>query len=210
MAINPNEPFNLYTFRQTVGDPARPYLFMVTIPEIGTDAIVTSMARSASIPEKTVSDIAIPFQGVNLNIGGTPTYSEWQVSFLCDEAHELRRLFLKWNDLIYDAGTGFIGHSNSYKSDKVGVAQLSRNGIKVAKVGFVGAYPKTVGAIELAQGSSGEAETFQVTFKYDYFVQVNNFGEQTIAAPATRSNSSVQLGRGTPPPGGNWTSFKPQ
>lgn len=210
MGIEPNQPFNLYNYRQVIGDPGRPFLFLVTIPEIGSNTVVTSMARSTSLPQVTVSDVPIMFQGMTLNIGGTPTFDEWNVNFLCDEAHELRRLFLKWNSLIYDVGTGLVGHSNTYKSDKVGVAQLSRNNVKVAKYGLVGAYPKTVGAIELDQGRTGEAETFQVTFKYDYFIMVNEFGEQTNAAPFVRPNSSARLSRGTPPPGGNWTSFKPQ
>lgn len=210
MGINPNEPFNLYNFRQTIGDPARPFLFLVTIPEIGSNTVVTSMARSTTLPEITMSDVGIPFQGMTMNIGGTPSFSEWNVTFLCDEAHELRRLFLKWNSLIYDVGTGLVGHSNTYKSDKVGVAQLARNNAPVAKYGFVGAYPKTVGPIDLDHGKKDEAETFQVTFKYDYFINVNQFGEQTTAAPFVRPSTSARISRGSPPPAGNWTSFNPQ
>lgn len=210
MGINLNQPFNLHDVRKTINDPARPYMFLVTIPEIGSNSIVTAMCRSASIPARTNSEIPIAFQGMNLYIGGTPTYEDWTVSFLCDEAHELRRLFLKWASLVYDAGTGFIGHSASYKSDNVGVAQLSRNNAQVAKIGFVGAWPKVVGNIELAQGQSGEAETFPVTFRYDYYVQVNQFGEQTTTGSEIRPTTSTRLSRGTPPPGGNWTQFRPQ
>lgn len=210
MGINPNEPFNLYNFRQTVGDPSRPFLFVVTIPEIGSDTIVTAMARSTSLPAVTMGGVEIPFQGINMKIGSTPSFEDWNVTFLCDEAHELRRLFLKWNSLIYDVGTGLVGHSNSYKSDKIGVAQLGRNNEKVAKYGFVGAYPSTIGAIELNHGTTGEAETFQVTFKYDYFVMVNQFGEQTTAQPFVRPTTSPRISRGNQPPGGNWSSFKPQ
>jgi len=210
MGINPNEPFNLYNYRQIVGDPARPYLFLVHIPEIGSDTVVTAMARSASLPAATVGDMAIPFQGMNINLGTTPTFEPWTCTFLCDEAHELRRLFLKWHSLIYDVGTGFAGHSNSYKSDKIGIAQLSRQNVKVATVNLVGAYPQTVAAIEVAQEQSGSPEQFAVTFKYDYYIYDNKFGEQTIAAPFVRQNTSQRISRGTPPPAGNWTSFKPQ
>lgn len=210
MAIEANTPFNVYNFRNTVGDPARPFLFLVHIPEIGSDTVVTAMARSTNLPESTVSDVDIPFQGVQLKLGGTATFPDWTVNFLCDEAHELRRLFLKWNSLIYDVGTGFVGHSNSYKSDKMGVAQLGREGQRVARYGFVGAYPKTVGQIAVAHGTTGEAETFDITFRYDYFVYVNEFGEQTNAGSVVRPTSATKINRGTPPPGGQWTSFKPQ
>lgn len=210
MGINENEPYNLYNFRQTVGDPARPYLWMVTIPEIGTDTVVTAMARSTQLPGFKVNEIAIPFQGVNMYIGGTPTFDEWTVTFIADEGHELRRIFLKWASLIYDVGTGFVGHSSSYKSDRVGVAQLARNNKKVARMGLVGAFPTNVAAIELAQAGATEAEQFAVTFRYDYFVQVNQFGEQTMANTMVRPTGPVQLGRASAPPAGNWTAFRPQ
>jgi hypothetical protein len=210
MAIEANQPFNVYNFRNAVGDPARPYLFLVHIPEIGTDTVVTAMARSTTLPEKQVQDVQIPFQGVNLKIGSTPTYGDWTVSFLCDEAHELRRLFLKWNSLIYDVGTGFVGHSNTYKSDKMGVAQLGRKGEQVARYGFVGAYPKQIGNIAVDHGQATEAERFDVIFSYDYWILVNQFGEQTTAGSEVRPTSATKISRGSPPPGGQWTNFKPQ
>lgn len=209
MAINPNEPFNLYNFRQTVGDPARPYFFKITIPEVGSDTIMTAMCRSTVLPERTLGEVSVPFQGVNMKLGGTPTYSDWTVNFMCDESHELRRIFLKWNSLIFDDGTGFAGHSNTYKSDKIGVAQLSRNGQAVARYGFVGAYPKQVGQIQLNHGSGNEFETFDVQFAYDYFIMVNQFGEQTNPGSLVRPTSSPKLGRGSPPAGGQWSTFKP-
>lgn len=210
MAINNNEPFNNYQFRNTVGDPARPFLFLVHIPEIGSDTVVTALARSTNLPQATSDDVKIPFQGINLKIGGVPTFEDWSVTFLCDEAHELRRMFFKWHSLQYDVGTGFVGHSNMYKSDKMGVAQLGRTGQRIAKYGFVGAFPKSVGAIEVNHGTTGEAETFQVTFAYDYFVMVQEFGEQTNAGPFVRPTSAPRLSRGSVPPGGQWNSFKPQ
>lgn len=207
MGINPNEPYNLYNFRKTVGDPARPFLFMITIPPVGDDTRITAMARSAQIPGKTNGEVAIQFQGMNMYVGSTPTYEEWQVTFLCDEAHELRRLFLKWSSNVYDAGVGYLGNSGSYKVDSIGVAQLARNNIKVCKIGLVGAWPKNVGPIELNQGTTGEAETFQVSFRYDYWVDVDDFGTQTKAQSDIRPTRSVVLDRPAPL---NLGSFHPQ
>jgi hypothetical protein len=210
MAIDQGVAFNNYQFRQTVGDPGRPFLFMVHIPEIGTDTVVTAMARSTQLPQVTVSEVQIPFQGLNMKIGGAPTFEPWTVSFLCDEAHELRRLFMKWNSLIYDVGTGFVGHSNSYKSDKMGVAQLGRQGGQIARYGFVGAYPQVVGSIAVNHGTTGEAEVFDVTFNYDFFVMLDQFGNNTNPGPFVRQTTATQVTRGSAPPGGQWTAFKPQ
>jgi hypothetical protein len=211
MPLAPNENFNLYNFRNTIGDPARPFLFIVHIPEIGTDTIVTAMARSTTLPALNIGTIPIPFQGVNIKIGGTPEIADWTVNFLCDEAHELRRLFLKWQTLEYDLGTGLVGHSHTYKSDQLGVAQLARNGEQVARYGMVGAFPKTVGDIAVGHDQNGTVETFDVTFSIDYFILVDQFGGQTRQDSFVQNTRSVQINRGTQPPGGNWkTPFNPQ
>lgn len=204
--------FNLFNFRQTIGDPARPYLFLVHIPEIGKDEVVTSLARSTSLPKYTIKDIAIPFQGVQINIGGTvEPNQDWTVDFICDEAHELRRLFFKWQSLIYDIGTGLTGHSSSYKSDAISVAQMARNGTIVANYGLVGAYPKEVDQIEVSHDKGAEFESFKVTFKFDYFTLMDKNGEQTKADSFVRSTKSIKINRGAPPPGGQWkTPFTPQ
>ena len=211
MPIEKNDKFNLYNFRQTIGDPARPYLFKVHIPEIGTDTVVTALARSTTLPPYALGTVGVPFQGININLATPPTFGDWSVDFLCDETHELRRLFFKWQTIAHDVGTMLLGHSQSYKSDNVGVAQLARNGEMVAKYGFVGLFPKSVGEIQVGHDQGGSVETFSVLFAYDYFVLVNQFGEQTNQDSFVRNTQSVKIDRGVPPPGGNWkTPFKPQ
>jgi hypothetical protein len=211
MPLNPNDQFNLFDFRRTIGDPARPFLFLVSIPEIGTTTVTTNLARSTELPAYRIGSIPIPFQGVNIKLGGTPEFADWTVNFLCDEAHELRRLFFKWQSLVYDIGTGLLGHSHTYKSDNLGVSQLARNGEAVAQYGFVGAFPKEVGQIAVGHDQNGAVETFDVTFSYDYFVLVDQMGTQTNRGPMVRNNKSVKINRGTPPPAGQWkTPFNPQ
>lgn len=210
MPLEPNVPFNLYNFRQVIGDPARSYLYLVHIPEVGTDQVMTAMAKSTSLPAYTLGDATIAFQGMNINLASPPTIPEVTFTFLCDEAHELRRIFLKWQSLAYDVGTGSLGHSNTYKSDRMGVSQLARNGQVVCRYGFVGAYPKTVA--EIAVGHENQAlESFDVQFKIDYYIIVDQNGEQTMAAPMVRSNKSIKVSRGSVPPANSWRSpFTPQ
>ncbi len=211
MPLDPNDNFNLYNFRQTIGDPARGFLFLVHIPEIGTNTVMTTLARATTLPGLTLGSIQVPFQGVNIKIAGTPEFGEWQCSFLCDEAHELRRLFFKWQTLAYDIGTGSVGHSHAYKSDKVGVAQLARNGEQVARYGLVGAFPKSVGEIAVGHDQNGQFEQFDVQFSMDYFVLVDQFGNQTNPESFVRNTQSVKIDRGVQPPGRAWkTPFNPQ
>lgn len=204
--------FNLHNFRNLVGDPARPYLFLVHIPEIGNDDVMTALARSTSLPGLTLGEATVAFQGMNIKIGAPPTFNDWTVTFLCDEAHELRRIFFRWSSLVYDPGNMTLGHSNTYKSDNIGVAQMARNGQKVATYGLVGAYPKAVADIQVAHDQTGAIETFDVTFAYDYYILTDQFGDQvTNISKFVRSDRSPRIDRGAPPPAGNWTSpFNPQ
>lgn len=194
----PNEPqgFNLHSFRQLIGDPGRPYLFLVQIPQIGRDTIVTAMARSTTLPAYNIGSVPIPFQGVNIKLGTTPEYADWTVSFLCDEAHELRRAFMSWQAIVYDIGVGETGHSNEYKSDQVGVAQLARNGQIMAAYNLVGTFPKTVGDITVGHDQNAAVEQFDVTFSYDYFILDDKFGESTTVDEMVRGNIP-QISRGT-------------
>jgi hypothetical protein len=205
-------PFNLHNFRQTVGDPARPYLFLVHIPEIGNDTVMTALARSTELPGNDLGEVPVYFQGMSVPLGTPPSYSPWTVTFLCDEAHELRRIMMRWQSLVYDPGTMLLGHSNSYMSDQMAVAQMARNGQKVAVYGFVGCWPKTVGNISVGHDQTGSIETFDVTVRYTYYVIIDQFGEdQTGVAPFVRADRSVRIDRGSPPPAGAWTQpFTPQ
>lgn len=203
--------FNLHDFRTTIGDPARPYLFLVHIPEIGTNEVMTTLARATELPGYNLGSVPIPFQGVPIKIGAPPEFPDWTVTFLCDEAHELRRIFMRWQSLCYDVGNMTLGHSNSYKSDQVAIAQMARNGEKVAVYGFIGAWPRTVGAISIGHDQTGNIETFEVTWSYDYFTLNDDFGDQVGVAPFIRSDRSPQIDRGAPPPAGNWNNpFTPQ
>lgn len=211
MPLNPGEDFNLHDFRNIIGDPARPYLFKVHIPEIGNDATMTVLARATELPGYNLGSTNVAFQGMNIKIATPPEIPDLTMTFLCDEAHELRRILSRWQSLAYDMGNMSLGHSNSYKSDQVGVAQLARNGEMVAVYGLIGAFPKTVAPISVGHDQTGTIETFEVTWSYDYYTIINDFGNQTVSGPFIQSDRSVQIDRGTPPPAGNWnTPFNPQ
>jgi len=207
MPLPDTQGFNLFSFRQTIGDPGRPYLFLVHIPHIGTDTVVTAMARTTTLPPYNVGNVNIPFQGVNIKLGTTPEFADWTVTFLSDEAHELHRLFNSWSAIVYDIGVGATGHSNEYKSDQVGVAQLARTGNIVTSYNLVGTWPKTVGEISVGHDQNAAVETFDVVFSYDYFVVDSDFGNHTKAESMIRGDV-VQVDRGTalPENGG----FNPQ
>lgn len=196
MPLQPDVPFNLHSFRQTIGDPGRPYLFLVHIPHIGTDTVVTTLARTTTLPGYNVGQVLIPFQGVNIKLGTTPEFPDWTVTFLSDEAQELRRIIMNWQAIVYDIGVGETGHSNEYKSDQVSVAQLARTGDIVAAYNFAGCWPRTVAEITVGHDQNAAVEQFDVTFSYDFFTLNDEFGDATKADAMIRG-TVFNIDRGT-------------
>ena len=161
--------FNLTTFRRQVHSVGRNQYFIVRIPQVGNEDIVTAMARSTSLPAVTHGTTDIAYRGLNMKIDTQPEFSTWDVTFLCDEAHALRNVFLKWTELAYNVQTQQnLGH-NDYKVDGISVSQLAADKQITSTCVFMGAWPTGVAEIGFDQ-AGGDVENFSVTFTYDYFV----------------------------------------
>lgn len=167
----PNQNYNLYSFRNTIKDHGRAYLFLIKIPAIAgnSNEALTCFARSTNLPAYSIQNTQIAFQGMQYNVATVPTFEPWSVNFLCDEAHTLRHRFLGWQQTIFDAQRQVAGSPLNYKADNITVSQLGRAGNVITTYKFIGAYPNNVGQVELNHGTL-EPEAFDVQFTYDYFV----------------------------------------
>ena len=161
--------FNLLDFRKTISAVALNQYYIVKIPQLGDQLAVTALSRTTDIPAFTKNVLEVPFRGIPMKIEGSPTYSEWPVSILADQAHSARHAFLKWMELAYNVLTlSNFGH-NEYKVDGVSVSQLAYNKQVTSTCIFYGIWPSSVGAISLDQQGGG-VEMFDVTFSYDFWV----------------------------------------
>lgn len=163
-------PFNLATFRQKVHSIGRSQYFLVRIPQVADAETVTALARSTQIPQMNHETADVFYRGLAMKIDTRPTFDTWTVRFLCDEPHGIRNVFNKWMEKAYSIQTlRNMGH-NDYKKDGLSVSQLAANKAVMTTYTFYGAWPTTVGTIELSQENAGVIE-FDVTFTYDYFIQ---------------------------------------
>jgi hypothetical protein len=161
--------FNLSTFRSKVHSIGRNQYFLIRIPQIGDSETVTAMARETEMPAMSHDENTVAYRGLNMNVVSKPTFTDWTVKFLCDEAHGFRNVLLKWMEKAYSIQTLSNEAHNDYKRDGASVSQLSSKLEVTSTATFYGFYPKSVGSISLNQ-EGGQLETFDVTFKYDYFV----------------------------------------
>jgi hypothetical protein len=160
---------NLSDFLGVINDISRPYLFLVSIPFIDSDDVVTCFARSTTLPEYKINSVEVAFQTQKLQIASTAEFShEWEVEFLVDSGHSIRNKFIGWMALAYDPSIQRNGAPVEYKTDNVQIQQLDRTANTVVAYGFVGLYPDTVGQITLSH-EEDKPETFPVNFRYDYW-----------------------------------------
>jgi hypothetical protein len=182
------ESMNLYSFRQTLRDVSRPYLFMIEMPFIDTNiSKLTAFARSTSLPKYAITPIEIPFQSQKLRLAGPATVDgTWNIEFLCDELHTLRNRFMSWLQIEYDIQKMAASAPVSYKYDQTKVTQLARNGARIATYQFVGLFPTSVGDIQLTHDETGWSK-FPVEFAYDYFTL-------DASDPFVATNAAFQIG----------------
>ena len=178
--------FNLLDFRKTISAVALNQYYIVKIPQLGDQLAVTALSRTTDIPAFTKNVLEVPFRGIPMKIEGSPTYSEWTVNFLADQAHSLRHAVLLWMQSAYNVLTlSNFGH-NEYKQDGISVSQLAYNKEISSTVIFYGMWPSSVGPITLDQ-TGGGVEMFDVTFSYDFWVM------NSIAGDVNDSNVMIDV-----------------
>jgi hypothetical protein len=187
--------FNINGFR-TQGLPqggARPSLFEVYFPQSPNivanenvpDAPVRCMA--ATHPAWRTTSIDVFYFGRSIPVGGERTFQPWTARFYNEIDFGLRDFFEGWNNMINTAvgnqtqTTDYTSATNGgYKVDGIIVRQFSKQLGLIRSYEFFGLYPETVGEIELNWEAANRIETFDVTFRYDYFIPSTSDTEQAF------------------------------
>lgn len=157
----------LTDFKAAVQDAARPNRFLVTMSGPWTDQM-SYLVKTASLPNRTIGNIELNWQGMKAKIAGDPTFDDISFTFLNDYDWNAKNFIETWMEDIAQMSTNNRTSHASYKADVV-MQQLGRTGEVIATYILVGAYPISMDTIELSQDSTDTAEEFTVSFSYDYF-----------------------------------------
>ena len=167
---------NISDFKaKLAGGGARNNQFKVTMPFPGYAQVggeiedLAFLCQSTSIPAMTIGNVNVPFRGRVIKIAGDRTFASWSVNVLNDTNFKLRNAFERWQNGINNM-TDNEGLSNpvDYQVD-VFVDQLDRNGNTLKSYTLRGAYPTSIGGIDLNYETNDAIEDFDVTFEYQYF-----------------------------------------
>ncbi len=170
-------PQSIQKFYQTAQarDFTRDFQFRVnTITDRGA-AVVTDedlvYCTSASLPGRTISDVALPYMGIDFHLPGAAKYTGsggWSLSFRADGDNILRSLFERWTQLIFDDATS-AGTYRIYDNSTVVLDQLDQDFNIVRQYKLHGVWPLSVGDLGYTLTGNGDLVTLDISLAYQFW-----------------------------------------
>jgi len=157
--------------KNTLGIGARSNKYRIIINQMEFSENVDILCKSSSLPGKSFADIEIYNRGRKLNFAGQAQFDgNWSCTFIDDENHSIRKLFINWMNYIDSTKN----HSrkavsiNSYMKTAI-IQQLSTITNKVtAEYIFNDLYPKSISESTYSDDSS-ELIEFNIEFSFSFW-----------------------------------------
>jgi hypothetical protein len=131
--------------------------------------------KSATLPERAITNVPVPFMGLNFNLPGNATYpgSEgYSLTFYADAQSNIRQKFEEWSIFTFNDQNSTGQYLTPTPQSYITLVQLDNqmNRIPGGEYKLIGVSPRSVGAISynIAAGT-GETVEFTTTLAYHYF-----------------------------------------
>lgn len=156
-------------------DFARTNLFRViniTSPVVVFDESDLIYVTSANLPSRDITNVRVPFMGLNFNVPGTANYpgSEgWKVKFRMGQDLAIRQKLEVWSRSLFDdaTSTGLYGTANL---GNIVLGLFDKTGTNViAQYNLIGAYCQSIGTFALDTTAAGAIIETDVTIAYQYW-----------------------------------------
>jgi hypothetical protein len=141
----------------------------------------TYLCKTASLPSSTIEPVEVPYRGRKLYVAGERTYADWTTTVYNDTDFAIHDAIERWIDGMDRTlvETANITNPLLYQSSAE-VHQLDRNGTRLKGYTFFGMWPTEIAAIDLGYETDNEIETFDVTWKFNYFMSLTSGHITTI------------------------------
>lgn len=136
----------------------------------GGNNAIELLCKSAAIPSFTLGTIEVPFRGRRIKIPGDRTFGDWTATFMADDAHKIRQVFLEWANYIkyHDETETLLGSIDDDYYSTIDIHHLKADGNVSRYYKLFEVFPTEVSAIDLSYDSTDTLEEFTVTFQYHY------------------------------------------
>lgn len=167
--------FDVDSYRANFQGGARAYLFyykpLFPNAVAGNTDKATYLVRATSLPETTIDEIPLAWQGFDFKVAGKYTYTDWTVTFNCDADADVQKYFHNWMSIIHDPTTNIYTSPRDTMVDQQ-LELLGLDGKPIMKYKLYAAWPKVIGNSSLDYANN-EVVQFDITFAYVYHVTSN-------------------------------------
>ena len=144
----------------------------------GAGTLLSQYAESVSLPGRSFSTSDIKFgTGFTQKMPYNSIFDDVSVTWRMDEAMGIKDYFDRWQNIIHNKDSGYMGFYENYKSDMT-ISVLNKNNQQVYRCQLFDVYPLSVAAVELSHGSVNEIAKLQVTFAYKTWSSFSGGGGQ--------------------------------
>ena len=132
--------------------------------------------KTATIPERNITNIAVPYMGLQFNVPGNATYpnsESYQLTFYCDENSTIRQKFEQWSRDVFNDASSTGNYFSPTQNATLNLVQLDNQQNVVAQYQLVGVSVRNVGPLQynMADGNGATVE-FTVTLSYHYWTRI--------------------------------------
>ena len=128
--------------------------------------------ETASLPGRTISNIPVPFMGLQFNVPGTASYpgsDSYAVTFRCDQNYNIRAALENATFNTFDDNTSTGNYNIARNSSVITLNLLGKDQTTVRQYTLYGAYVASVGDISYNIGDNGSIVTVPATLAYQYW-----------------------------------------
>jgi hypothetical protein len=153
--------------------------------------------ESANLPGRAITNIPVPFMGLQFNVPGTATYpgsDAWNVTFRSDQDYDIRATLENATFNTFDDSTSQGDYNIARRSSKVTINLLGKGGSTVRQYTLYGAYIVSIGESSYNLTDSGSVVTIPATLAYQYW-RVTQVSSETINADLPTATSESNTSR---------------
>jgi len=158
-------------------DFSRDFLFRVLdfkldgMPPLSEDQLV--YAKTAKLPGRSITNIAVPYMGLNLNSAGTATYpgsEAYNITFFLDQNSELRNFFEEASRKLFDDTTSTGAYGTPDDNSYIVLGQVNKQLSVISEYKLIGVQLKNITDIDYnISGGTGATVDVQVTLSYHFY-----------------------------------------
>jgi hypothetical protein len=136
----------------------------------GEDTLI--YVETATLPGRAITNVQVPFMGLQFNIPGTATYpgsESYAVTFRCDQDYNIRAALENATFNTFDDGTSTGDFNIARNSSVITMNLLNKSGSTVRQYTLYGAYVVSIGDLSYNLGDGGTIQTVPTTLAYQYW-----------------------------------------